>query len=77
MLINRDGTDNIIHSRVGVTQGEPLTVVDYGIGVLPLMKLLNSAYPGITQPWCADKAGALGFDNLERYLNSLNLNSLD
>ena len=58
--------------RGGVTQGDPLAMVAYGIGILPLIKNLKSGFPGITHPWYADDAGALGmFANVELYLNYL------
>ena len=73
-----DGTDNILHSRESVTQGDPLGVVSYMIGILLMIKHLNSMYPAITQPWYAANSGALGmFDNLERYFNLLKLNGPD
>ena len=51
VLRNRDGTVNIIHSREGVTKGNSLPMVDYGIRIIPLMKCLKSMYPDVTQPW--------------------------
>ena len=48
----------VIARREGVTQGEPLAMVAYEIGVLPLIKRLKSAYPGVIQPWYADDVGA-------------------
>ena len=57
-------------------QGDPLTMVAYGIGVIPLIKRLKLLYPGITEAWYADGAGALGtFDNIGSYLNGLKNNS--
>ena len=70
VLRNGDGTVDIIHSREGVTQGEPLYMVAYKIGILMLVKCLKFTYPEATQPWYADYYGALDlFDNLEQYLN--------
>ena len=47
-------------------------MVAYGIGVLPLIKLLKSAYYDVTQPWYAKNAGELGmYKNIELYFNSL------
>ena len=34
-------TATIIHSREGVTQGYPLAMVAYGIGIIPLIKRLK------------------------------------
>ena len=41
VLRERDGTSNIIHIKEGVMQGEPLTMVAYGIGVLLTIKILK------------------------------------
>ena len=43
-----------------MTQGEPLAMIAYGIGVLSLIRELMNAHPQITQPWYADDAGAGG-----------------
>ena len=68
----------IIHSREGVTQGYPLDMISYSIGVITLTKRLNLTYPDVTHPWCAGNAGALGtFDNLEQYFNLLKHYGLD
>ena len=58
-----------MHSREGVPQGDPLDMVAYGIGILPLIKNLKAEFTDVTQPWYADDAGALGkcgLDPLER-----------
>ena len=49
-----------MHSKEGVTQGDPLAMIAYGIGVLPLILELREAHPRVTQPWYADDAGAGG-----------------
>ena len=55
-----------------MTQGYPLAMVAYGIGVLPLRKRLKVEYPDVTQPWYADDSGALGtFDIIGLYFNLL------
>ena len=78
IIRNRYGRDNIIHSREGVTKGDPLPMVDYGIGIIPLMKCLKLMFPDVTQPWYSDYYGALGtFDNLEKYFISLKRNGAD
>ena len=47
-------------------------MVAYGIGILPLFKLLKSTYLVVTQPWYDDGAGALGtFNHLEKYFKAL------
>ena len=49
-----------MHSNEGVTQGDPLAMIAYGIGVLPLIRVLRRDHPQFTQPWYADDAGAGG-----------------
>ena len=47
-----------MHSKEGVTQGDPLAMIAYGIGVLTLIRELRNTHPRVTQPWYADDAGA-------------------
>ena len=55
-----DGSGHFLHSKEGVTQGDPLPMIVYGIGVLPLIQKLRNTHPHVTQPWYADDAGAGG-----------------
>ena len=55
-----DGTGHFIFSKEGVTQGDPITMVAYELGILPLIHELRQTHPGVTQPWYADDAGAGG-----------------
>ena len=55
-----DGSDHFLHSKEGVTQGDPLTIIANGIGVLPLIIELRGAHPHVTHPWYADDAGTGG-----------------
>ena len=41
-----------------MTQGDPLTMISYDIGVPPLIRELWGSHPRFTQPWYADDAGA-------------------
>ena len=50
-----------ILSREGVTQGEPLSMVLYGITLVPLAEELRAADPGLLSPFYADDAA---FDGL-------------
>ena len=55
-----------------MTQGDPISIATYGIGVLPLIKLLKAEFTDITQPWYVDDTGALiMFSNVELYFNLL------
>ena len=63
-------TASILHSRDGGTQGDPLTMIAYGIGILPMIKILKQDISDITQTCYADNAGALGtFARLETYFS--------
>ena len=55
-----DGSGHFLHSKEGVTQGDPLAMIAYGIRVLPLIRVLRSDHPQVYQPWYADDAGAGG-----------------
>ena len=55
-----DGSGHFLQRKEGVTQGAPLAMIAYGIGVLPLIRELREAHPRVTQPWYADNAGAGG-----------------
>ena len=60
-----DVSGHLLHSKEGVTQGDPLAMIAYGIWVLPLIRNLQDTHPRVTQPWYADDAGAGGsFGNL-------------
>ena len=57
-----DGSGHFLHSKEGVTQGDPLSMIAYGIGVLPLPLILElrEAHPRVTQLWYADDASEGG-----------------
>ena len=55
-----DGSGHFLHSKEGVTQGDPLVMITYGIGVLPLIRDLRRSNPHVMQPWYADDVGAGG-----------------
>ena len=60
-LILRSGndTDNFIHSREGVAQGDPLYMVTYCIRILTMIKNPKAEFTEITQTFYSDNAGAL------------------
>ena len=63
-----------MHSRKGVRQGDPLSMIKYGIYILPLTKNLKRDIPDVNQTWYADDARDLGtFARIETYFNSLTL----
>ena len=54
------GESIILFSQEGVTQGDPLSMILYGLGLLPLTRLLKKEFPELIQPWYADDAAAQG-----------------
>ena len=63
---------SIIHSREVLTQGDPIVMIAYGIGIIPLINNLKREIPDVTQPWYAVNASDLGmFARLETYFDSL------
>ena len=40
----------------GVTQGDPISMVLYGIALVPLAEEIRAADPGLLSPFCADDA---------------------
>ena len=66
---NEDGSGHFLHSKEGVTQGDPLAMITYGIGVLPLIRELQEAHSRVTQLWYVYDTGAGGkFEHIITYL---------
>ena len=59
-FVEQEWEFQFLHSNKAVTQGDPLEMISYGIGILPLITNLKQEIPEVTQPWYADDAGALG-----------------
>ena len=73
VLRNWNGKSSFLHSREGLMQVEPLSMVAYGILVLLLIKNMEAGFPDVTQSWCAGDVSALGtFTRVKSYFNSLN-----
>ena len=45
-----DGLGHFLHSKEGVTQGDPLAMIAYVSGVLPLIRVLRLDHPQVYQP---------------------------
>ena len=69
-----NGSGHFLHSKEGVTQRDPLTMITYGIGVLPLIRDLRRAHPCVTQPWYADDTGAGGGSLWRSWITSVTSN---
>ena len=67
-----DGDECIIlFSKEGCTHGDPLAMIVYGIGMLPLVEKLQEEIPEMVQPWYADDAGAAGdYKSIATFLTS-------
>ena len=67
-----DGSGHFLHSKEGVTQGDALAMIVYGIGVLPLIRELRNAHSQVTQPWYADDTGSGGsFQQMQAHFQDL------
>jgi hypothetical protein len=60
LMRRRGGNCEIILSREGVTQGDPLSMVLYGLALTPLAETIRAAVPTVVQPWYADDAAMAG-----------------
>lgn len=65
------GTHEILYSKEGVTQGDPLSMLLYAIAIIPLIRSLKIASK-IVQNWYADDASATGcLEDLKEWFQSL------
>ena len=56
-----DGTGQLLYSKEGVTHGDPLAIVVYGLGnPPPLIQELWTAHHSVTQTWYADESRSGG-----------------
>ena len=60
ILRRQGGSCELLLSREGVTQGDPLSMVLYGLALTPLSEQLRLAVPTVAQPWYADDAAMEG-----------------
>ncbi len=72
VLCRNNGTGTFLCRKEGVTKGDPLSMFAYGIGILPLIRLLKTKFPAVEQPWYADDAGAGGkFTEIRPFFSKL------
>jgi hypothetical protein len=68
MIQGKGGSTSLLYSKEGVMQGDPLSMLGYGIGILPLIRCLQTKIPTIKQPWYANNAGTGGsFSDLRKF----------
>ena len=61
MVIRRSGRPgSVILSQEGVTQGDPISMVIYGVALTPLTESVRAAQPNILQAWYADDSSFAG-----------------
>jgi hypothetical protein len=60
VIRNKNGTGEFILSRQGVTQGDPLAMDGYALGILPLTRRLQREFPHVDHSWYADDAAGGG-----------------
>ena len=59
-------------SAEGVTQGDPLSMFAYALGLLPLVKRIRALHPNIMNPWYADDTGMGGsFHDIKQCFTTL------
>ena len=49
-----NGMGHFLHIKERVTQGDPLAMIAYGLGILSLIRDLRKDHPSTTHPWYAD-----------------------
>ena len=54
------GCTEVLFSREGVIQGDPLSMFVYAVGTVPLIQALKEFIPTLTQIWYADDASVTG-----------------
>ena len=61
LIVRRAGGQcSVILSEEGVTQGDPLSMILYGLALAPLGKEIRDAVPGAMQAWYADNCTIAG-----------------
>ena len=61
LVVRRDQQPaELLYSREGVVQGDPLSMLLYGAALTPMAQTLRADAPTVVQPWYADDAAMLG-----------------
>jgi hypothetical protein len=59
MIHSNNGTSTFLYSKEGVTQGDPVSIFIYGLGLLPRIRQLKSEFLMVQQLWYVDDAQEL------------------
>ena len=73
-LVVRDDQESVcfVQSRKGVTQGDPISMVTYGLGILPIIRFIKTLVLAPHQPWYADSATIIAsWALIVQYFNTL------
>ena len=57
VIWDADVYGRFLHRKEGVTQGDTLSRISYGIVLVPIIRKLWKAHRELTQPWYAGKSG--------------------
>jgi hypothetical protein len=73
VIRNNDDSGEFLLSQKGITQGDPIAMLGYAIGMMPLISPLKAEFPELEQPWYAgDSEAAAEFTRIrplfERFL---------
>jgi hypothetical protein len=63
LCIVREGTGNpawVINGEEGLSQGDPLAMILYGVALMPLAEHLRESVPDAMTPWYADDSAGAG-----------------
>jgi hypothetical protein len=59
MIINNDDNGKFLLSCKVITQGDPMAMLGYALGILPIIRQLKVEFPEAEQPWYADDAATV------------------
>ena len=67
-----DISGHFLHSKEGMTQGYPLAMTAYDIGILTLILYIRAVHSQVMQLWYTDDAGAGGkFEALQEHMRDM------
>lgn len=74
MIRTMDGSECVIHSCEGETQGDPIATVSYGLGMMPLTRDVKRIVSSVKQAWYADDSSGAGhFQDIKTFYKVLEI----